>query len=59
MPMYVVGHCNKRVVEAAVKQMSTLNTNTRYLNDNIVDYAQHLRNKMPGNLGMFYFTNSG
>ena len=57
--MYVVGHCNKRVVEAAVEQMSTLNTNTRYLNDNIVDYAQHLRTKMPGNLGMFYFTNSG
>ena len=54
-----VGHCHPRVVEAGMKQMQVLNTNNRYLHDNIGHYAQHLRKKMPGDLSTFYFLNSG
>ena len=39
--------------------MQVLNTNNRYLHSNIGNYAQHLRMKMPGDLSMFYFLNSG
>ena len=35
-----VGHCHPRVVAAGVEQMRTLNTNTRYLHDLIVLYAE-------------------
>jgi len=34
-----VGHSHPKVVEAGQKQMSKLNTNTRYIYDNLYDYA--------------------
>ncbi len=37
-----VGHCNPTVVEAIVNQTRTLNTNTRYLAEPILDYAERL-----------------
>ena len=37
-----VGHCHPHVVEALVKQASTLNIHTRYLHENIVNYAERL-----------------
>ena len=37
-----VGHCNPTVVEATVSQVRTLNTNTRYLAEPILDYAERL-----------------
>ena len=37
-----VGHCHPRVVEALCVQASTLNTHTRYLHENILDYAENL-----------------
>ena len=37
-----VGHCHPRVVEALCDQASRLNTHTRYLHENILDYAEHL-----------------
>ncbi|QPI74571.1 aspartate aminotransferase family protein [Sphingobium sp. Cam5-1] len=37
-----VGHCHPHVVEAASRQLATLNINTRYLHDNVVDYAERL-----------------
>jgi len=37
-----VGHCHPKVVEAIYKQASTLNTHTRYLHENILDYADRL-----------------
>jgi Ser/Thr protein kinase RdoA (MazF antagonist)/murein DD-endopeptidase MepM/ murein hydrolase activator NlpD len=37
-----VGHCHPAVVAAGQRQMAVLNTNTRYLHDNIVDYARRL-----------------
>ncbi|MGB3354895.1 MAG: aspartate aminotransferase family protein [Mycobacterium sp.] len=37
-----VGHCEPRVVDAVTRQMSTLNTHTRYLHEGIVDYSARL-----------------
>jgi 4-aminobutyrate aminotransferase-like enzyme len=54
-----VGHCHPRVVEAAQKQMAVLNTNTRYLHDHIVEYAQRLCDLLPEPLRVCYFVNSG
>ncbi len=42
-----VGHCHPRVVAAAHAQMLQLNTNTRYLHENIVRYAERLAGTMP------------
>ena len=37
-----VGHCHPRVVEALCAQAGTLNTHTRYLHENILEYAENL-----------------
>ena len=42
-----VGHCHPHVVEAASRQLATLNTHTRYLHDGIVDYSERLLATMP------------
>lgn len=42
-----VGHCNPHVVEAITTQISTLNTHTRYLHENIIEYAEMLTATMP------------
>lgn len=54
-----VGHCHPRVVRAAQQQMAVLNTNTRYLHDNIVEYAQRLCALLPEPLSVCYFVCSG
>jgi 4-aminobutyrate aminotransferase-like enzyme/Ser/Thr protein kinase RdoA (MazF antagonist) len=54
-----VGHANPRVVEAAAQQMAVLNTNTRYLHEHILRYADALRALLPEPLGVCYFVNSG
>jgi len=54
-----VGHCNPKVVKAAQKQIAKLNTNTRYLHDNIVEFAQRLKSKFPEKLSVCFFVNSG
>lgn len=54
-----VGHCHPVVVRAMQKQIATLNTNTRYLNDNIIQYAEALLATLPKHLSVCYFTNSG
>lgn len=54
-----VGHCHPRVVRAAQEQMAVLNTNTRYLHDNIVEYALRLKEKLPDPLAVFFFVCSG
>ena len=38
----VVGHCNPRVAEALGRQASTHNTHTRYLDEQILDFAEQL-----------------
>jgi 4-aminobutyrate aminotransferase-like enzyme len=45
-----VGHCHPRVVEALCKQAGTLNTHTRYLHENILDYAELLLSKFDDSL---------
>ncbi|KAA3614670.1 MAG: aminotransferase class III-fold pyridoxal phosphate-dependent enzyme [Calditrichaeota bacterium] len=54
-----VGHCHPHVVQAAQKQVSVLNTNTRYLHDNLIDYADRLTKKFPDPLSVCFFVNSG
>ena len=54
-----VGHSHPKVIEAANAQFKKLNTNTRYLDETILDYAQALAEKLPEGLNKCYFTNSG
>ena len=54
-----VGHCNQRVVDAVTHQMSTLNTHTRYVHENILDYAEDLLSTMPDELDNIMFMCSG
>ncbi|WP_160716126.1 aminotransferase class III-fold pyridoxal phosphate-dependent enzyme [Chitinophaga solisilvae] len=54
-----VGHCHPTVVKAMQRQIAKLNTNTRYLHDNLVDYAELLLSTLPSSLEVCYFTNSG
>ena len=37
-----VGHCHPHVVEAISRQAGMLNTHSRYLHDNVLDYAERL-----------------
>jgi 4-aminobutyrate aminotransferase-like enzyme/Ser/Thr protein kinase RdoA (MazF antagonist) len=54
----LVGHSHPRVAEAVSRQIALLNTNTRYLHDNIVRYAARLTAKFPAPLRVCYFLNS-
>ena len=54
-----VGHSNRRVTDAAVKQMAVLNTNTRYLHENVLRYARRLAETMPEHLDTVFVVNSG
>jgi 4-aminobutyrate aminotransferase-like enzyme len=54
-----VGHCHPDVVKAGQLQMAQLNTNTRYLHDNIVEYAKRLASTFPPELSVVFLTNSG
>ena len=54
-----VGHCHPRVIAAGVEQMRLLNTNTRYLHDLIIRYAERLTATLPEPLSVCYFVNSG
>jgi 4-aminobutyrate aminotransferase-like enzyme/Ser/Thr protein kinase RdoA (MazF antagonist) len=53
-----VGHSHPRVVKAVQQQAALLNTNTRYLHPNMVEYAERLSALMPDPLGVCYFLNS-
>jgi Ser/Thr protein kinase RdoA (MazF antagonist) len=55
----LVGHSHPRVVRAAREQLALLNTNTRYLHDNAVRYAERLTALMPEPLTVAFFLNSG
>jgi len=54
-----VGHCHPAVIQAAHEQNQLLNTNTRYLHDNIIELAEKLTAKLPESLSICYFVNSG
>lgn len=54
-----VGHEHPRVVNAGQKQMAVLNTNTRYLHENIILFAEELCKTLPKELSVIHFVNSG
>lgn len=54
-----LGHAHPRVVSALTEQAATLNTNTRYLQDGLVDYAERLTSTLPDPLSVCYFVCSG
>ena len=54
-----VGHCHPRVVDAICKQASILNTHTRYLHENVLDYAERLTDKLPDDLDTAMFCCTG
>jgi hypothetical protein len=55
----LVGHSHPRVVQAAQEQLALLNTNTRYLHDNVNRYAERLTRLLPEPLRVCFFVNSG
>ncbi|HEY3755236.1 MAG TPA: aminotransferase class III-fold pyridoxal phosphate-dependent enzyme [Opitutaceae bacterium] len=55
-----VGHCHPHVVAAANRQNEVMqHSTTIYLNPNIGAYAEKLASKLPGELKVCYFVNSG
>ncbi|HMQ49591.1 MAG TPA: aminotransferase class III-fold pyridoxal phosphate-dependent enzyme [Saprospiraceae bacterium] len=54
-----VGHQHPKVVKAAQRQMELLNTNTRYLHEEIVLLAEALLATLPAELSVVHFVNSG
>jgi 4-aminobutyrate aminotransferase-like enzyme len=55
-----VGHCHPQVVAAICEQAGKLNTHTRYLHENVLDYAERLTGKFasPLDIAMFCCTGS-
>ncbi len=54
-----VGHEHPRVVSAGQRQMAVLNTNTRYLHENMVRFVEELLSTMPPELNVAFLVNSG
>lgn len=55
----LIGHGDPRVVEAVARQLALINTNTRYLHDTVLRYAERLTGLLPAPLSVCYFVNSG
>jgi 4-aminobutyrate aminotransferase-like enzyme len=56
------GHCHPRIVAAVTQQLRTLNTNTRYLQEGILKYAEDLLSTLDNGLhatGQMMFTCTG
>ncbi len=53
-----IGHSNLEVLEAVKNAYSSININTRYLNNSLTDYAEHLQKYIPKGYKII-FTNSG
>lgn len=54
-----VGHAHPRVVAAVHEQMQKLNTNTRYVQESILDYSEQLLSTFPDELGHVMYTCTG
>ena len=54
-----VGHCHPHVVAALTREIATLNTHTRYLHHNVVEYAERLAATLPGDLSVCLFVCTG
>jgi 4-aminobutyrate aminotransferase-like enzyme/Ser/Thr protein kinase RdoA (MazF antagonist) len=55
----LAGHCHPKVVRSGQQAMSKLNTNTRYLYDELLSYSEKLLAKFPEKLNKIFFVNSG
>jgi 4-aminobutyrate aminotransferase-like enzyme len=54
-----VGHAHPRVVEAVSRQLAAVNTNTRYVQEALVDYAERLLATFPAGLSKLSLACSG
>jgi len=54
-----VGHSHPQVTEAVSRQLATLNTNSRYLHELPLEFAEELTARFPPPLQVCYFTASG
>jgi 4-aminobutyrate aminotransferase-like enzyme len=54
-----VGHCHPYVVNAISRQAALLNTNTRYITEQALEYAERLTATMDESLPVVVFVNSG
>lgn len=54
-----VGHGHPKVVKAVSRQLATLNTNARYLHDNLSSHAEMLAATMPNPLQVVFMVCSG
>lgn len=54
-----VGHSHPKVVSAIARQAALLNTNTRYLHENAIAYAESLTRLLPEPLSVCYLVCSG
>jgi 4-aminobutyrate aminotransferase-like enzyme/Ser/Thr protein kinase RdoA (MazF antagonist) len=54
-----VGHSHPRVVRAIQRQAAILSTHTRYLHENVLEYAESLTARCPPHLDACIFVNSG
>ncbi len=54
-----IGHAHPAVVDAVSRQMALLNTNTRYLHDNLARYVHELAARLPASLSKVFLVCSG
>jgi 4-aminobutyrate aminotransferase-like enzyme len=54
-----VGHAHPAVVAAIQRQTAILATHTRYLHENVLEYAERLTARLPARLNACIFVNSG
>ncbi|MBI87465.1 MAG: aspartate aminotransferase family protein [Euryarchaeota archaeon] len=54
-----VGHCHPHVVQAGQKQMSILNTNSRYVYPGLTNYISRICSTLPETLSVGFLVNSG
>ena len=55
----IVGHCHPHVVRTGQRTLARLNTNTRYLYDEILSYSERLLETFPRELNKVFLVNSG
>lgn len=54
-----VGHCHPHVTEAIARQAAQLNTHTRYLGEQVLDYSERLLAMFPAGLDRVMYTCTG
>ena len=54
-----IGHSNPVITEAVTKQLQLINTHTRYVHENLLDYADNLVATLPSEIDRIMFMCSG